>query len=311
VPSHESLLANEKKALFKATISAGIAVSFQSDAPISCIPTLSKIAVSALKKKKLSKFKHFANRDFTKIIDLLDSFDSHKQLLIGLVLAKVSVRFHSPKWTEPDWKRFVQQAVGNKLLTWEEVATTICGELNPPQVGTGVARRVKATKEFEGKTMQNVYRWLYAADGLCKISQTRLFLEADHIKSIESFIKELEPDADEKAMAKALKLADELANFQLLSKRQNVIKRGSHKLGGLSFAPAAAVMPYLILRFTPKTYQEFYKMCRHHGLTMADIRIKEGWALAWWLHKAGLYEISEGKPPFIETATDAEISESS
>jgi len=41
----------------------------------------------------------------------------------------------------------------------------------------------------------------------------------------------------------------------------------------------------------PTVYQEFKKLCRDYGLTMADIRFQEAWAMAHWLKRDGLYTI--------------------
>ena len=49
---------------------------------------------------------------------------------------------------------------------------------------------------------------------------------------------------------------------------------------------------WILLIKRPKTYQAFKKMCRAYGLTMADIRFQEAWAMAVWLQRDGLYEIS-------------------
>lgn len=290
-----ALVTKERRALFEATIRAGIAVTFSRDAPTSAIPTLSPESLRKLGEDGYLKLGDFAGCDFTKIYDRL-GYGSGKHLLLGLVLADVEVRFDQPGWNEAEWKAFLEEAVDHGLLTWEDVAVSICGEMNPPQVGTAVANAVKHVYE-KGKTMQNVWRWLYAQDGKCAVSRKRLFLEADHIKPKEQFIKE----------GLDVKDADTLDNFQLLSKRENVIKRGSHKLGGLSFAPAGAVLIYILLRFRPRTYSNFVKMCRHHGLTMADVRFQEAWAFAAWLAKDGEYEIDGEVAPFIKEANDSAL----
>jgi hypothetical protein len=284
-------LPRDLRAVFDATIRAGISVRFKPDALVSDVPTVPKTSVAKLKTRGLVRLQDFEGCDFTSVYGLI-GFGAGKALLIGLVLAGVTVKFDRPEWTEEDWSAFVADAVGRGLLTWEDVAISICGELNPPQVGTAVANAVKHNYP-KGKTMQNVWRWLYAQNGKCAVSGKRLFLEADHIRPREAFIKE----------GRDVKEADTLENFQLLSKRENVIKRGSHKLGGLSFAPAGAVLVYILLRFRPRTYSEFVSMCRKHGLTMADIRFQESWAFAAWLAHTGEYEIDGDPTPFIRDAT--------
>ena len=41
----------------------------------------------------------------------------------------------------------------------------------------------------------------------------------------------------------------------------------------------------------PRTYEAFQDLCRDYGMTMANIRFEEAWAMAIWLARAGLYEI--------------------
>src|SRR5690606_26513910 len=37
--------------------------------------------------------------------------------------------------------------------------------------------------------------------------------------------------------------------------------------------------------FRPRTLPDFVRMCRLYGMTMADVRMQEGWAMAHWLQK--------------------------
>ncbi|HXN39055.1 MAG TPA: hypothetical protein VN892_13530 [Solirubrobacteraceae bacterium] len=48
---------------------------------------------------------------------------------------------------------------------------------------------------------------------------------------------------------------------------------------------------WLLFVKRPKTYQEYELICRQYGLTMANIRFKEAWAMAHWLAREGLYTI--------------------
>ena len=41
----------------------------------------------------------------------------------------------------------------------------------------------------------------------------------------------------------------------------------------------------------PRTYQEFERLCRDYGMTMANIRFQEAWAMAHWLKREGRYMI--------------------
>jgi hypothetical protein len=43
----------------------------------------------------------------------------------------------------------------------------------------------------------------------------------------------------------------------------------------------------------PLTYQQYERLCRAYGLTMANIRFKEAWAMAHWLRREGLYDIDD------------------
>ena len=129
------------------------------------------------------------------------------------------------------------------------------------------------------KCMQEVIKWFYDQDGKCANCGTRINLEADHIKSKDEFIKEGKSPDD----------ADTLDNLQLLCKRCNVIKRETHKFGGLSFATAQATLMWIIFHHKPKTYDKFCELCRKYGLTMASVRFQEAWAMAIWLQKASKY----------------------
>ena len=46
-----------------------------------------------------------------------------------------------------------------------------------------------------------------------------------------------------------------------------------------------------ILLVKRPSYQEFVEKCRSYGLTMADIRFGEAWAMAIWLERDGAYLI--------------------
>ena len=147
----------------------------------------------------------------------------------------------------------------------------VCGELNPPQVGTQIASNQSFQAKFPPRQiMRNVMEWFYAQDGRCELFGTRLYLEADHIRSKQEFSEAGEDPGE----------ADRLENLRLLCRRCNVIKRPSHGLGGISFGPAQAVLVWILLHHRPKTKDEFYQLCRSHGLTMANIRFNEAWAFA-------------------------------
>lgn len=176
-------------------------------------------------------------------------------------------------WTEEQWKNLLESLIQDKLVTWQQVTALVLGGLNPTQVGTSLATTNKKLKENypPRKIWQAVREWLYNQSGVCKNCGTRLDLQADHIISREQGG------------------ADHLDNFQLLCRRCNVIKRPSHKKGGLTFLSTRAALMWLLFVYRPATYQEYHDLCRKYGLTMADIRFQEAWAIAEWLKKEGKY----------------------
>jgi hypothetical protein len=48
---------------------------------------------------------------------------------------------------------------------------------------------------------------------------------------------------------------------------------------------------WILFTKRPTTYQEFEYLCRTYGLTMANVRFHEAWAMAHWLEREGLYYI--------------------
>ena len=48
---------------------------------------------------------------------------------------------------------------------------------------------------------------------------------------------------------------------------------------------------WILFTQRPSTYQEFERLCRDYGMTMANIRFQEAWAMAHWLARVGLYKI--------------------
>lgn len=204
------------------------------------------------------------------------------RLLQAVVAAGLQPSIRSPNWSEQDWYDFVQSLVDSQLVDWKEVALAICGELNPPQVGTAVASNPSFQRHFEPReTMRAVMEWFYEQPGVCAVCGTRLFLEADHIKSKQEYREEGLSELE----------ADRLDNLQLLCKRCNVVKRSSHVLGGLTFGPAQAVLMWILLAKRPRSKADFHHLCRVHGLTMASVRFDEAWAFAVWLANEGRYEI--------------------
>jgi HNH endonuclease len=176
------------------------------------------------------------------------------------------------KWTEEDWKTLLIKLVEDGLVTWKEVTALSLGHLNPPQVGTSLASNKRLQANYpKRKLWQEVRKWFYSQYGKCAKCGTRLELQADHIVPREKGGKEV------------------LENFQLLCRRCNVIKRPSHKKGGLTYLTTESALMWILLVCKPETYEEYKILCRKYGLTMADIRFQEAWAMAEWLKNEGLY----------------------
>ena len=185
-------------------------------------------------------------------------------------------------WSEDNWQEFIEYMVQIGIITHKEVASAVLSTLNPPQVGTGVASKKSFQAHYPPrKTMQAVFTWFYDQAGKCEDCGTRMELPADHIDPRENYKN---PDD-----------ADTLDNLELRCRRCNVIKRPSHKKGGLTFLTAAAALMWILFTKQPKSYKEYHDLCREYGLTMANIRFQEAWAIAIWLNKDGKYEIEEEK----------------
>jgi 5-methylcytosine-specific restriction endonuclease McrA len=177
-------------------------------------------------------------------------------------------------WKEENWSELVEKLVAEGLVKWQEVASITLGELNPPQVGTSLASNANIKKQYEKrKAWQAVKSWFYGQPLGCRECGTLLKLEAEHVKPREEL-----GDA-----------ADNLENMQLLCKRCNAKKRPSHKKAGLTHLTAESGLMWILLTFRPKTYDDFKKLCREYGMSMADIRFQEACALAEWLRKEGRY----------------------
>lgn len=152
------------------------------------------------------------------------------------------------------------------------------GHLNPSQVGTSIASKETFQAHFPPrKIMRAVIQWHFKQSGKCARCGTRLELQADHIVSREK-------KGDD---------ADRLQNMTLRCRRCNVIRRPSHKQGGKTFLTAEAALMWILFVTRPRTYQEFERLCRDYGMTMASIRFQEAWAMAHWLQREGRYSISK------------------
>lgn len=181
------------------------------------------------------------------------------------------------EWSSTDWKALIQRLVDSGILNYKEIGALMLGHLNPSQVGTSIASKKTFQKHFPArKTWQAVRQWHFEQSGRCQDCGTRLELQADHIIPREEL-----GDG-----------ADRLENITLRCRRCNVIRRPSHKLGGQTFLTTEAALMWILFVKRPTTYQQFERLCRDYGLTMANIRFQEAWAMAHWLAKSGLYEIS-------------------
>ena len=97
---------------------------------------------------------------------------------------------------------------------------------------------------------------------------------------------------DERDPSRLKEVADRLDNMLLRCRRCNVIRRPSHKHGGKTFLTAESALMWLLLVKRPSTYEAYQDMCRSYGLTMANIRFEEAWAMARWLNRISQYHIS-------------------
>lgn len=184
---------------------------------------------------------------------------------------------HSSNWSEDDWRFFLESLIANGLVSYREITALVLGHLNPSQVGTSIASKKTFQSNYPPrKCWQAVRQWNFDQDGQCVDCGTRLELQADHINP-----REILGDT-----------ADTLDNMTFRCRRCNVIKRPSHKKGGLTDLTAESALMWILISKQPDTYEEFAELCREYGMTMANIRFEEAWAMAKWLEREGLYHIS-------------------
>lgn len=182
-------------------------------------------------------------------------------------------------WTETHWRQMINWFIDSGVLTARELASLMLGHLNPSQVGTSIASKPTFQAHFPPrKIMQAVIQWHFEQTGKCADCGTRLELQADHVITREE-------KGDD---------ADRLENMTLRCRRCNVIRRPSHKHGGKTFLTAEAALMWILFVKKPGTYQDFESMCREYGMTMANIRFQEAWAMAHWLAREGRYSIDRG-----------------
>lgn len=181
-------------------------------------------------------------------------------------------------WSEDDWKDFIEILIKEKLFNYKELASLVLGHLNPSQVGTSIASNKSFQKNFPPrKTWQAVRKWHFDQLGKCVDCGTRLELQADHVVPKEKIGEK----------------ADRLENMTLRCRRCNVIKRPSHKKGGITNLTAESALMWILLSKRPKKYEDFSELCRSYGLSMANIRFEEAWAMAIWLKREKKYKIDK------------------
>jgi len=182
--------------------------------------------------------------------------------------------FGDDTWKEPDWRRLLDRLVNDGIVSWKDISTLTLGHMNPSQVGTSLASSDGFKRNYgKGQVMPLVMEWFYAQDGKCKDCRSRLELQADHVQSRQSYKDPLD--------------ADYIENMMLRCRRCNVIRRPSHEYGGKTHLTAEAALMWLLYTLRPRTQLDFVRMCRLYGMTMADVRMQEGWAMAHWLNKLG------------------------
>jgi hypothetical protein len=181
-------------------------------------------------------------------------------------------------WTGEHWRKLIDWFINSGLLSARELAALMLGHLNPSQVGTSIASKETFQAQFPPRqTMRAVIQWHFEQSGKCADCGKRLELQADHVIPRE----------------KAGKNADRLENMTLRCRRCNVIRRPSHKQGGKTFLTAEAALMWILFVRRPRTYQRFEHLCREYGMTMANIRFQEAWAMAHWLQREGRYTIDK------------------
>lgn len=181
-------------------------------------------------------------------------------------------KFNDESWKEDEWRALLEKLISEGMLSWKEVATLTLGHMNPSQVGTSLASSEGFKRKYgKGQVMAKVMDWFYQQDGKCHDCGTRLELQADHNTPREEYEDPLD--------------ADFIENMVLRCRRCNVIKRPSHEFGGATHLTAETALMWILFSFRPRTLLDFVRMCRLYGMTMADVRMQEGWAMAHWLQK--------------------------
>lgn len=196
--------------------------------------------------------------------------------------APISPGLFDANWSDTHWNALLVKLIDSGILTWKEIGSLTLGHLNPSQVGTSLASSDGFKRKYgKGNTMSIVMKWAYEQNGQCEDCGTRLELQADHIKGKETYKDPLD--------------ADFIENMTLRCRRCNVVKRPTHEFGGITHLTAESALMWILFVIRPRTFSDYVTLCRLYGMTMADIRFQEAWAMARWLNnsKPSLYEIEE------------------
>ncbi|MFX0196317.1 MAG: hypothetical protein ACFFCW_09370 [Candidatus Hodarchaeota archaeon] len=185
---------------------------------------------------------------------------------------KNEIVFPDEEWNNGAWKDLLEYLTRKKVITWKELSSLAIGHLNPSQVGTSMASAEGFKRRYgKGNTMKVVMKWLYDQFGRCHDCGTRFELQADHINSKETFSDPLD--------------ADFIENMTIRCRRCNVIRRPSHVLGGKTHLTTESALMWILFVYQPRTLYDYVRLCRLYGMTMANIRMQEGWAMAIWLSR--------------------------
>ncbi|MGH7131668.1 MAG: helix-turn-helix domain-containing protein [Phycisphaerales bacterium] len=190
-------------------------------------------------------------------------------------------------WDATNWENLVRYLVDDGIVTWKEIGSLVLGHLNPSQVGTSMTTDSFKKQFPPRKCWAGVREWHFNQTGKCADCGTRLELQADH------------------KIPKEQGGEDKIDNMTQRCRRCNVIRRPSHKQGGKTFLTAEAALMWILFVRRPKTYQEFATFCREYGMTMANIRFEEAWAMARWLEREGKYKIDPSSQHYKNPATDS------
>lgn len=132
----------EIKALYEAGIKSGSEFILDPRRQISSVPSISTRASKLLNEEGRFTLRDFEGCYYPDVYDRV-GYSAGKNLLLAIRLAGVAPLFDRPNLSDDGWKDFLIDMIQQGIVSWEDVAVAVCGELNPPQVGTQVANAVK------------------------------------------------------------------------------------------------------------------------------------------------------------------------